>query len=300
LLVTLFIAVTLSCELKTLSKPIYNEICDKIENIYNRYPQDAPFFIRLAWHSSGTYDMHKSGYRYGSKGGTLHFPKEQADGANAGLANAVKGLQSLKNQYAWLSYGDLYTLAGAVGIAWAGGPQINWKDGRCDAPSDTWTPSPGNLPDAFKQGDKDPKFPTTMAGVKTIFTRMGFNYQEIVALIGAHTLGECHANFSGYLGPWTTQPHNFTNEFFVLLTGVEWSLGVAPNGDPQYNWNGLMMLPSDFGLLADPDFSPYVQKYANDQDAFFADFKPAFEKLITLGVSDPCPWSPCACSKPPQ
>ena len=33
--------------------------------------------------------------------------------------------------------------------------------------------------------------------------RMGFNDQEIVALSGAHTLGRCHADRSGFVGPWT-------------------------------------------------------------------------------------------------
>ncbi len=39
--------------------------------------------------------------------------------------------------------------------------------------------------------------------IRDIFYRMGFNDREIVALIGAHTLGACHADRSGYVGPWT-------------------------------------------------------------------------------------------------
>ena len=39
--------------------------------------------------------------------------------------------------------------------------------------------------------------------IRDIFYRMGFNDREIVALIGAHTLGRCHADRSGYVGPWT-------------------------------------------------------------------------------------------------
>ena len=39
--------------------------------------------------------------------------------------------------------------------------------------------------------------------IRTIFHRMGFNDREIVALIGAHTLGSCHKDRSGYDGPWT-------------------------------------------------------------------------------------------------
>lgn len=45
------------------------------------------YLHRLAWHSSGTYDkISKTG---GSQGGTMRFQQELADGANAGLVNAV-------------------------------------------------------------------------------------------------------------------------------------------------------------------------------------------------------------------
>ncbi|KAJ2538381.1 heme peroxidase, partial [Coemansia sp. RSA 1878] len=37
----------------------------------------------------------------------------------------------------------------------------------------------------------------------------------------------------------------------------------------------------------DPQFRKYVEKYAADQDAFFADFAPAFTKLLELGVKFP-------------
>lgn len=39
--------------------------------------------------------------------------------------------------------------------------------------------------------------------VRDIFYRMGFNDQEIVALLGAHTLGRCYTDRSGYEGPWS-------------------------------------------------------------------------------------------------
>ena len=39
--------------------------------------------------------------------------------------------------------------------------------------------------------------------IRDVFYRMGFNDREIVALVGAHTLGECHADRSGFVGPWT-------------------------------------------------------------------------------------------------
>lgn len=44
-----------------------------------------------------------------------------------------------------------------------------------------------------------------------------FNDQEIVALIGAHALGRCHTDRSGFEGPWTFSPTTMTNEFYKLL-----------------------------------------------------------------------------------
>ena len=45
----------------------------------------------------------------------------------------------------------------------------------------------------------------------------GFNDQEIVALSGAHALGRCHADASGFVGPWTPTPTTFNNLYFKLL-----------------------------------------------------------------------------------
>ena len=44
-----------------------------------------------------------------------------------------------------------------------------------------------------------------------------FNDQEIVALAGAHALGRCHTDRSGFDGPWTFSPTTFTNAFYSLL-----------------------------------------------------------------------------------
>ena len=55
----------------------------------------------------------------------------------------------------------------------------------------------------------------------------GFKDQEIVALSGAHALGRCHADASGYVGPWSGTPLLFNNSYFVLLKGLKW----APNDE---------------------------------------------------------------------
>lgn len=52
---------------------------------------------------------------------------------------------------------------------------------------------------------------------------MGFDDREMVALIGAHSLGRAHTDRSGYDGPWDFSPTVFSNEFFRLLVEEKWS-----------------------------------------------------------------------------
>ena len=80
-------------------------------------PDWGPTLVRLAWHSSGTYDkIKKNG---GSGGGTIRFKEELAHGGNAGLSDtAVKWLEPIHAKYEadGLSYADLYTLAGGKSL----------------------------------------------------------------------------------------------------------------------------------------------------------------------------------------
>jgi cytochrome c peroxidase len=149
-----------------------------------------PAFVRLAWHSSGTYD--KVTNTGGSGGGTSRLKEELDHGANAGLAvTAVQWLEPIHAKYAndGLSYGDLYTLAGVASIKALGGPTIGWSSGRKDLPEEFATPD-GRLPAA----DSGPPLADKSDAdhLRAIFNRIGLNDQEIVILSGAHALGRCH------------------------------------------------------------------------------------------------------------
>ncbi|KAG9306030.1 hypothetical protein G9A89_002027 [Geosiphon pyriformis] len=160
----------------------------------------GPVFVRLAWHASGTYDLHtKTG---GSNGATMRFATEANDPANAGLERAREFLEPVKKKFPWISYADLWTIAGVVAIEAMGGPVVPWKPGRTDKTKESECPSNGRLPDAAH----------TQQHVRDVFYRMGFNDQEIVALIGAHSIGRCHKDRSGYDGPWTYTPTRFSNQ----------------------------------------------------------------------------------------
>lgn len=255
---------------------LYNEIAAKV-----REDDDADggagrygLLTRLAWHSSGTYT--KKTEAGGSYGGTMVFAPEATDGENAGLEVGREFLQEFYDKYPWLSRGDLWTLGGVIAVQESGGPKIKWRPGRVDTTDHSLVPKNGFLPDASKED----------AGyVRGVFGRMGFSDQETVALIGAHCLGRCHTDRSGFDGPWSPSFNMFTNDFYVqLLEG--WHIRDW-HGKRQYQDDDskeLMMLPTDMVLKKDNQFVKYVKQYAKDQDLFFADFSKAFTKLLENGI----------------
>jgi cytochrome c peroxidase len=241
-------------------------------------------FIRLAWHSSGTYQASdKSG---GSNGARQRHEPESKYGNNAGLDLVRASLEPVKEAFPDLSYADLYTFAGVVAVEEAGGPPIPFAVGREDFTDGSTSDPQDRLPDADKGA-----IPRTTNHIRQVFNRMGFNDQEIVALMGAHAVGRCYPTRSGYWGPWSNSETTFSNEYFRLLLEEKWTPKTTHKGEP---WTGpaqyedssgnLMMLPTDMVMIWDEKFRRHVRRYAADEDEFFKDFASAFAKLLTLGV----------------
>jgi L-ascorbate peroxidase len=101
---------------------------------------------------------------------------------------------------------------------------------------------------------------------------MGFNDQEIVALSGAHSLGQAYKDRSGFEGPWTEDKYLFDNSYFIELLG-----------EPKKH---LLRLPTDSALLTVPEFRRWVEAYASDKELFFRDYAQAHQKLSELGYGD--------------
>nr|AUA17947.1 ascorbate peroxidase [Dioscorea alata] len=216
----------------------------------------APIILRLAWHSAGTYDVNT---KTGGPFGTIRHDDELAHGANNGLHIAIRLLEPIKEKFPILSHADFHQLAGVVAVEVTGGPEIPFHPGGEDKSE---SPEEGRLPDATKGSDH----------LRGVFGHMGLSDQDIVALSGGHTLGRCHKERSGFEGAWTPNPLIFDNSYFTeLLTGEK---------------GGLLQLPSDKALLSDPVFRPLVEKYAADEDAFFADYAEAHLKLSELGFAE--------------
>jgi cytochrome c peroxidase len=229
-------------------------------------------------HAAGTYDtLTDTG---GSNGAGMRYEAEGGDGANAGLQHARAFLEPVKEKHPWITYSDLWTLSSIVAIKEMGGPDIPWKGGRTDFVDDSKISPRGRLPDATQGSDH----------LRHIFYRMGFNDQEIVALSGAHSLGRCHSDRSGFEGAWVNNPTRFANQYFRLLLSENWRKKKLANGLEQFisvdevTETELMMLPTDMALIQDKSFRQYVEIYAQDKDRFFKDFSNVFNKLLELGI----------------
>jgi len=187
----------------------------------------GPLFIRLAWHSSGTYDAAtKTG---GSNGATMRYKLEGDDPENAGLDIARNFLEDIKEKYPAVSYSDLWVFAAYVFIRSSNGPDIKFVPGRKDAEEDKAV-APGRLPvaeygvcpgvDAMGRVNG---WQNNARHVREVFYRQGFNDKDIVALLcGGHVYGRCHTDRSGYNGAWIKEPWKFSNEYADDMVNDKW------------------------------------------------------------------------------
>ncbi|CAM9403247.1 unnamed protein product, partial [Choristocarpus tenellus] len=156
-----------------------------------------PILVRLAWHDSGTYDKDipiSSWPKCGGANGSIRFEPEINHGANAGLATALALLKPIKAKFDSIGWADLMQMASAVAVEVAGGPAIDMVYGRVDAQTPEDCAPEGNLP----AGNRPfPKEESAQDHLRTVFYRMGFDDQGIVALSGAHTLGRAFKDRSG-------------------------------------------------------------------------------------------------------
>ncbi|CAL9186840.1 unnamed protein product [Musa hybrid cultivar] len=238
-----------------------------------------PILVRLGWHDAGTYNKSIEEWpRRGGANGSVRFDKELKHAANAGLVNALKLLQPVKDKYSGVTYADLFQLASATAVEEAGGPKIPMKYGRVDASGPEQCPEEGRLPAAGT--------PSPASHLRDIFYRMGLSDKDIVALSGAHTLGRASPERSGWGKPetkytkdgpgrpggqsWTPQWLKFDNSYFKEIK--------------ERRDADLLVLPTDASLFEDPSFKVYAEKYAVDQDAFFKDYAESHAKLSNQGA----------------
>ncbi|NRS46397.1 catalase/peroxidase HPI [Brevibacillus sp. HB2.2] len=209
------------------------DLYDLMTNSQDWWPADyghyGPLFIRMAWHSAGTY---RTGDGRGGAGtGTQRFAPLNSWPDNANLDKARRLLWPIKQKYGnKISWADLYILAGNAAIESMGGKTIGFGGGRADVwhPEEDiyWGAEKEWLGDNRYTGDRDLENPlaavqmgliyvnpegpngnpdplASARDIRETFKRMGMNDEETVALVaGGHTFGKAHgAGDAALVGP---------------------------------------------------------------------------------------------------
>ncbi|PKP36227.1 MAG: catalase/peroxidase HPI, partial [Bacteroidetes bacterium HGW-Bacteroidetes-15] len=218
-----------SLDLKAVKKDIFNLMTTSQDWWPADYGHYGPFFIRMAWHSAGTYRI--SDGRGGGGSGTQRFAPLNSWPDNANLDKARLLLWPIKKKYGKkISWADLMILAGNCALESMGFKTFGFGGGREDVwePEEDvyWGSETDWLGDKRYTGDRElenplgavqmgliyvnPEGPNgnpdPLAAAKDIretFGRMAMNDEETVALIaGGHTFGKTHgaADPSKYVG----------------------------------------------------------------------------------------------------
>jgi catalase-peroxidase len=221
-------------------------------------------FIRLAWHSAGTYRT--SDGRGGAGGGQQRFAPLNSWPDNTNLDKARRLLWPIKQKYgAKISWADLYVLVGNVALESMGFKTFGFGGGRADTwePEELyWGPEGSWLGDERYSGERqlhktlgavqmgliyvNPEGPNgnpdplgSARDIRETFARMAMNDEETVALIaGGHTFGKTHgAGDPSFVGP---EPEGAVIEDQGLGWRSKHGTGIGPDaitGGPEVTWS---------------------------------------------------------------
>ena len=221
-------------------------------------------FIRLAWHSAGTYRIADG--RGGAGGGQQRFAPLNSWPDNANLDKARRLLWPIKQKYGRkISWADLFVLAGNVALESMGFKTFGFAGGRADTwePEELyWGPEGSWLGDERYSGERELQNPlgavqmgliyvnpegpngkpdpvASARDIRETFARMAMNDEETVALIaGGHTFGKAHgAGDPSFVGP---EPEGAQIEDQGLGWKSKHGTGIgadAITGGPEVTWS---------------------------------------------------------------
>ncbi len=218
-----------SLDLKAVKKDLYELMTTSQDWWPADYGHYGPLFIRMAWHSAGTYRTGDG--RGGAGSGSQRFAPLNSWPDNVNLDKARRLLWPIKQKYGRkISWADLMILAGNCAIESMGLPTFGFAGGRPDIwePEEDiyWGSESEWLGDKRYSGERDLENPLAAVqmgliyvnpegpngvpdavasgkDVRETFARMAMNDEETVALVaGGHTFGKCHgAGPATHVGP---------------------------------------------------------------------------------------------------
>lgn len=290
---------------------LYNMAVETIGDMMDSVTGFEPLALRLAFHDC-----------VGSDGCDGCLNTDQSD--NAGLLKVVLILNKTKNDdstYDTVSNADFWQIAGIVALQRTNTYlndstySITFKGGREDCDTTPYdTTNEWNYPDAAWN------YTEMMAWYSEDDDGFSMNETYVTALMGAHSLGLCTTDNSGYDGDFTTAPGTFDNDYFKYLYDyAENYTNVAnePNStddDYKYQWewtdNDIMFLNTDIELVYDidtdnsgdgttctisssqtdstvdycseSDMRSTVKTYAEDEEAWLVDYIAAHEWFMEI------------------
>jgi len=221
-------------DLKSVKKDLYDFMTDSKDWWPADYGHYGGLFIRMAWHSAGTYRMGDG--RGGAGSGNQRLPPLNSWPDNANLDKARRLLWPIKQKYGKkISWADLMILAGNCALESMGFKTFGFAGGREDiwepeedvywGSEDEWLAT-SDKPKSRYSGDRNLENPLAAVqmgliyvnpegpdgnpdpvasgkDVRETFARMAMNDEETVALVaGGHTFGKCHgAGDASHVGP---------------------------------------------------------------------------------------------------
>lgn len=246
----------------------------------------AGALLRLAFHDA----VRRADGQTRGADGSIQY--EIPDAENVRLGRPLALVLSLKPDA--LSVADAVAVAGAAAVEASGGPRIAIGLGRLDAsaaaPATLERPiqQPGDeARDVVKRTLPEPGLSTV--GLRRYFRRVGLSDQELVALMGAHTLGRhntllnmtkaCLRNLTRECletapvrAPFEARtPDAFDNSYYSLL--LAWDDRSLERGEANF-------IPTDVALVLDASFRRHVVAFARSEPLFRTTFARAYAKLV--------------------
>ena len=201
-------------EAQEISQIIIDEIKKDRRSFSGSIADSAGELLRAAFHDVAPFN------------GDPTMPLSGANGcvdtnlpANFGLENSIEFLKTVQTEVLdrtgkTISMADLFAIGGTVAVRATGGPDIQIKLGRIDVPCEC---EADVFPSAEAPGDAENTF-------NDLADRLGLSTRNMVALMGAHTLGRLNPDNTGYDGTWVLEKDagTFSNMYFTAKFCIPW------------------------------------------------------------------------------